>query len=252
MINHRYRCIFVHIPKTGGKSVNRFFGMHWQNHKDLFRYSKELEPQVFASYFKFAIVRNPWDRMLSDYIFQTKKNIPGNEKLFVVDDAGHKRRFREWVKVALSNPFHYEPCRWGAEVSPGIHRWSPQLDWISLNGNIAVDSVLRMENLQKDFEDVCRILGRPAGALPCRNWKFHWHYSHYYDEATERLVGNYYGKDIDAFGYRFESRKADIRWVMLEKLTTPLQSMARNALSACAHGDLSIPRASCKARAEAE
>ncbi len=234
MINHQYRCIFVHIPKTAGKSMNRFFGTEWQKHKDLSRYAQELEPQVFASYFKFAIIRNPWDRMLSDYNFQKKKNYPVSERLFAVDATGQTRRFREWVEAALSNPFHYEPGRWGAEVSPGIHRWSPQMDWISLNGNIAVDCVLRMESLQKDFEKVCRVLGRPSEDLPCRNWKFHWHYSHYYDGATVRLVGDYYAKDIEAFGYRFESKKADVRWVMLEKLATRVKSVARNAFSACA------------------
>ncbi len=241
MINHQYRCIFVHIPKTAGKSINRFFGMRWQNHKDLFRYAEELEPRVFAGYFKFAIVRNPWDRMLSEYNFQKKKKyFPDNEKLFAEDDGGHIRKFREWVETALRDPFHYAPCRWGGEVSEGIHRWSPQVDWISLNGKIAVDRVLRMENLQDDFEDVGRLLGRPSEKLPCRNWKFHLHYSHYYDEATKRLVADYYAKDIEAFGYRFESRKADIGWVILEKLGTRLKSVSSNALSACFNGKLSV------------
>jgi hypothetical protein len=88
-------------------------------------------------------------------------------------------------------------------------RWSPQVDWISLNGNIAVDAVLKMENLEKDFENVRWLLGLPSGGLPCRNWKFHMHYSYYYDKATRRLVGEYYERDIAAFDYRFESRKAD-------------------------------------------
>src|SRR6516164_8312573 len=162
--------------------------------QDLLCYAKELRPDVFANYFRFAIVRNPWDRMPSDYIFQKRKNSPANEKLFAVDECGQTRRFREWVEVALSDPFHFESRRWGAEVSPGIHRWSPQVDWISLNGNIAVDRVLRMECLQNDFEDVRRVMGGPFGELPCRNWKFHLHYSHYYDEATQRLVGDYYAK----------------------------------------------------------
>lgn len=239
MINHQYHCVFVHIPKTAGKSINRFFGMEWQKHKDLSRYANELEPQVFARYFKFAIVRNPWDRLLSDYNFQKKKNAPANQKLFAVDDRGQSRRFRDWVETALFKPDHYEPRRWGAEVSPGIHRWSPQVDWISLDGKIAVDCVLRLERLQKDFEKVCRVLGRPSGELPCRNWKFHLHYSHYYDEATQRLVGDYYAKDIEAFGYRFEARKTDLRWVMLEKLATRWKSVARNALDGCGDGSLS-------------
>ena len=238
MINHQYRCVFVHIPKTAGKSIQRFFGMEWQKHKDLSRYAEELERQLFESYFKFAVVRNPWDRILSDYNFQKKKKSNPDDKLFALDDRGRTRKFAEWVETALSKPFHYEARRWGGEVSPGIHRWSPQLDWISLNGKIAVDCVLRMESLQEDFQGVLRILGQPSEELPCRNWKFHAHYSHYYDEGTKKMVGDYYAKDIEAFGYRFESRKAEIRWAMLEKLATRLKSVAKNALSARARGRL--------------
>lgn len=203
--------------------------MEWQKHKDLSRYADELRPQVFSSYFKFAIVRNPWDRILSDYNFQRRKRAPTIEKLFAVNDRGKTRNFREWLDAALSNPFYYESRQWGAEVSPGIHRWSPQVDWISLNGSVAVDAVLKTENLERDFEQVRWQLGRPPGGLPCRNWKFHLHYSYYYDEATRRLVEQYYAKDIAAFGYRFESRRADLRWIMLEKLGTRLKTVLRNA-----------------------
>jgi hypothetical protein len=55
------------------------------------------------------------------------------------------------------------------------------------------------------------------------------HYSHYYDEATQRLVGDYYAKDIAAFGYRFESRKMDVKWLMLKKFGTRLNSVISNA-----------------------
>jgi Sulfotransferase family len=226
MINHRHRCIFVHIPKTAGKSINRLFGMEWQKHKDLSCYAKELSPQVFANYFKFAIVRNPWDRMLSDYNFQKRKKSSANEKLFALDEGGQTRSFRQWVEAVFSDPFHYEPRYWGAEVSSGMHRWSPQVDWISLNGKIAVDCVLRMESLQKDFENVRQIVDQQLGELPCRNWKFHLHYSHYYDESTRQLVGDYYVKDIEAFGYRYESRKFDFPWLISERLGPRLKSIA--------------------------
>lgn len=55
---------FRSYPENSRESVNRFFGMEWKKHKDLLCYAKELRPDVFANYFKFAIVRNPWDRML--------------------------------------------------------------------------------------------------------------------------------------------------------------------------------------------
>ena len=168
MINDQYRCIFIHIPKTAGKSVQKIFGKNWHNHKDISHYAQKLEPSVFASYYKFAIVRNPWDRMVSDYNFQKNKATPDNQKLFTHDERGHRRSFHEWLKAVLSDPFRYDQAQWGAEVSEGIHRWSPQVDWISMNGMLAVDSVLRMENLQEDFAELRRTLGLPSRGRPNR------------------------------------------------------------------------------------
>ena len=224
MINHQYRFIFIHIPRTAGKSVQKFFGKNWHNHKDISRYAQELEPRIYASYYKFAVVRNPWDRMLSDYNYQKKKDYPDNQRLFTHDERGHHRSFQEWLEAVLSDPFRYDQAKWGAQVSQGIHRWSPQVDWISMNGKIAVDRVLRMENLQEDFAELRRILGLPSRALPCRNWKFHWHYSYYYVESTKRLVENYYAKDIESFGYRFDSRGGNFRWFVAGKLGVRIRS----------------------------
>jgi hypothetical protein len=185
MLVHEYRCIFVHIPKTGGKSTQRFFGTHWQDHKDIFRYAQELDPRTFESYHKFGIVRNPWDRVISDYIYQKKKRSPRSARLCVEDERGNTRTFREWLEAVLADPYRFEPTQWGARVSQGIHRWSPQVDWIIIDGKISVDCVLRMENLQKDFAELGSSLGLPSRQLPCRNWRFHAHYSYYHDGSTE-------------------------------------------------------------------
>src|SRR4051812_39230730 len=99
MISHEHRCIFVHIPKTAGNSVNRVFGIGWQDHKDLQRYHAELPAELFATYFKFAIVRNPWDRLLSDYNYQVKKSRPKDSKLLVFTVTGSKRGFAEWAEA---------------------------------------------------------------------------------------------------------------------------------------------------------
>src|SRR5215467_9332165 len=103
MIDHSHRFIFVHIPKTAGNSVNRVFGVSWQNHKDLARYARECE--AFETFFKFAIVRNPWDRLLSDYNYQKKKS--RENKLHLLTPSGAVRSFKEWVSAVLADPFRY-------------------------------------------------------------------------------------------------------------------------------------------------
>jgi hypothetical protein len=205
MLNHQHRCLFVHIPKTAGNSINRLFGIGWENHKDLQRYRSELPPEQFDAYFKFAVVRNPWDRLLSDYNYQRRKSRPPETRLGLYSPDGRIRPFRDWVVAVLSDPHRFAPETWGGEVSCGIHRWSPQVDWISLAGAIAVDRVLRLENLNEAFRGVCSALGLDPRPVPRRNGRFHWHYSWYYDAATRELVGAYYRRDIEAFGYRFES-----------------------------------------------
>jgi len=213
MIHPTSRCIFIHIPRTAGNSVNRLFGIDWQNHQDLAAYARELPPDVFARYVKFAIVRNPWERLLSDYNYQRRKSRPKSSKLFLFDETGRRRSFRQWIEAALADPFRHAPETWGGRVSPGMHRWSPQVDWISLDGKIAVDHVLRLERLQTEFFGLQRRLNLPPHALPRRNHKFHLHYSHYYDAATQRRVGEFYARDIAAFGYRFEPAPSLSRWI---------------------------------------
>jgi hypothetical protein len=219
MINHTLRCLYVHIPKTAGNSINRVFGLSWENHKDLQRYAAELPPDVLGSYFKFAIVRNPWDRLFSDYNYQRKKSRARDSKLFLHDDAGRRRNFREWVRAALGDPHRYEPGQWGGEVSPGLHRWSPQLDWITIDGRPRLDFVARMEHLPEDFAAICQALKMPAMRLPRRNRRWHGHYSWYYDDATRELVADYYARDIAVFGYRFESSPGCAAWQRLQART---------------------------------
>jgi sulfotransferase famil protein len=127
VISHQYGCIFIHIPKTGGKSVQRFFRTNWQNHKDISRYAQELDPRIFKSYYKFTVVRNPWDRIVSDYNYQKKKRSQADHRLFIHDERGNHRSFNKWLEAVLSDLFGCDPAQWGRtlakESTDGVPKW---------------------------------------------------------------------------------------------------------------------------------
>ena len=66
LISHRDKFIFIHIYKSGGTSITETFDTFFT---DLIKYKHETALEIrdiigkkkFNSYYKFAIVRNPWD-----------------------------------------------------------------------------------------------------------------------------------------------------------------------------------------------
>lgn len=96
MISHTHKTVFVHIPKTGGQSVETVFlndlGLKWRDRSVLLlRENKDraigprrlahlyggeyvglghLPAEKFRSYTKFAIVRHPFDRVISEFRYR--------------------------------------------------------------------------------------------------------------------------------------------------------------------------------------
>lgn len=204
MYSAEINCLFIHLPKVAGNSIMQSLGTKWEDHKDLHRYREELGAESLEKLFKFTFVRNPWDRILSEYNFQRKKHQRADTvRLFLDKEDGSARSFSEWVEYAFSHPDDHHTKQWGGKTSDHVHRMSPQVDWISLDSKIGVDFVGRLENLKEDFNTICDRLELPRRKLRRKNRKFHWHYSRYYDDATQKLVTDYYQRDIDTFGYRF-------------------------------------------------
>lgn len=75
LISDRERILFVHVPKTGGSSIERLLRKNCPDHRTKTR-TRALgrhaalrrilneEPEI-ADYWIFGVVRNPWARMVS-------------------------------------------------------------------------------------------------------------------------------------------------------------------------------------------
>ena len=187
MISDKHKCIFIHINKTGGTSISQALGGGGGNYVD---YNcgkhapamrlRQRYPKKFENYFKFTFVRNPWDKILSQYFFR------------VVDEGRLRALGRSEVSF---NEFVKKPF-------PGCH-WV-QLNRISdKNGKILVDFIGRFETLQDDFNVVCDKLGQKPKKLPHAFGTQHKPYWEYYDDESRELIAIKYKKDIEYFGYKF-------------------------------------------------
>jgi len=180
MISHSHKFLFIQIQKTATSSINSVLAPHMEcDYTKISRHAKYAEASKFypesKNYFKFSFVRNPWDRLLSFYLF--KKTDRASMK--IPDDLSLK----DFILAANGQTaFNQKSYVEGFDENCFIGRF---------------------ENLQDDFDKICDTIGIPKNKLPLTNATDHNHYTEYYDNETRRLVSEKYAKDIEYFNYKF-------------------------------------------------
>jgi hypothetical protein len=71
------------------------------------------------------------------------------------------------------------------------------------NGRLIVDYIIRFESLQQDFDEVCKMIGKPRRRLSHVNQGNRTHYSDYFDEESRRVFRQHFDRDIELFGYEY-------------------------------------------------
>ena len=166
-------------------------------HSSIKVYYKNWDSTKYGSwkeYFKFAVVRNPWDRAVSYYfhVLQHSKYNPWSTgKEFCRDD------FKKLISGTL-DPIHRKPRY--VDFTPEIKTH------LSLDNNLVVN-VLKFENLQNDFSEICETYGL-EGVLPHVNKSRHTantkSYVEYYDDELREIIAIRFQREIREFGYKFE------------------------------------------------
>jgi hypothetical protein len=222
MICHKNRLIFLHLPKCGGSSIElALTGRSWdqeelwpQQHLTAEETLQLYGAEVFHSYFKFTIVRNTWDLLLSYYLWGGS-GLRGRPVTWW-------RWGREW-----GHPYSGTRRRWVRrptfpEYLANIRDFNARLGFslsgrdltqqrksISIGGGIAVDYVGRFEALPDEFRKICQLAQLPPPQLPHRlQSKRTRHFVDYYTPAMYELVREQYGTDIETFGFTFGRQSA--------------------------------------------
>lgn len=242
MINDRYRCIFVHIPRVGGTSIElALTGLDWWNafhipgvliakvlnegetnivlneHNEALKKLMDFQPkhmsveetclihsEFWRGYYKFAFVRNPWDRLVSIY-----KNLEGILEGCKLQDTSWQKLVITCYKERGYINDYYEMVRF----SRFVHRFRP-MPWETKHklqvgflqeceGYEKLDFIGRFESLEKDFDLVCNKIDFPSVKLQKENPSNHGPYKDYYDAETCDFVAQEYAEDIKAFNYEF-------------------------------------------------
>jgi hypothetical protein len=203
ILSRKYRFIFIHIPKTGGTSIAdpayadmkrgalvEFLGpgdIVQQGHVRAVGLRDQLGDD-WDHFFKFAFVRNPWDRLVSLYHY------------FLQDDEKIKSPLGR--RIACCGSF-IEFCKQLNTLDLDPH-FDPQVSYlIDYEGNLLLDYVGRFESMDTQFKQICDHLGIPAKPLPHYRKSRHQDYRTYYDDESREIVAKRYWSDIKSFNYNF-------------------------------------------------
>ncbi len=142
---------------------------------------------IYEDYFKFAFVRNPWDRLVSGWL---DKIVDKNMFRFKKEEQQKLLKLESFVdflsqKQAIFNDRHF--C--------------PQSSLIDLNN---IDFIGRMESFEEDMVSICTRAGIPFHEIESKNvTENRKDYRAYYTDKLASTVADLYKKDIQIFGYKF-------------------------------------------------
>jgi hypothetical protein len=208
IISHSHRFIFAAVPKTGTHSVRQALreqladedveqvGLFvdrrfpWADlaairhgHLSLRQLRPYLGAEAFDDYFKFAFVRNPFDRFVSYCAFMLRGG-----------DA-FQQRPRDVMRHFLF------------EAPPEPHiLFQPQASLlVDEDGEtLLADAVGRVEDMQGSYDAICMRIGIPSRPLDRVNGSSHGDYRRYYDQTLIDGIAARYAQDLTLFGYTFD------------------------------------------------
>lgn len=201
IISHKHKFIFIKTQKTAGTSIEVFLSQHcgpddvvtpiiphvephqarshegFYNHMPGHGIRERVGPEIWDSYFKFCVERNPWDKTLSQFHMTRARDKPG----LTLDEYFE------------SGPF---PTDLNKYAEPG----EPE--------KLIVDEVLRYESLPEGLGRVFHRLGIPfSGDLGVRAKSEYrtdrTHYSKVLSTEQAARVAEIFVSEIRMHGYLF-------------------------------------------------
>ena len=168
--------------RDGQKKDDRFY-----NHMPAAQVRAALGDAIFSRYFKFAVVRNPFDKTVSRF-WWLFRNSPDKLASLNAGDFGMVRKlFTDYVRER------------GRRLVDDRNAYA-------IEGRSCVDKFICFERLEPDLAEVCAKLGIHYAEGDLGNYnrgarRRPEHFSDYYDADTLKIVRSVFAPEIEHFGY---------------------------------------------------
>jgi len=176
----------VHIARTGGSSIETaLIGKDWFDvDPDTKHISAKSARSIYGeniwnTYKKFTVVRNPWDRLVSMWATKWWHHSSG------IDENSS---FIDFIKMIKPHPNELYNSLYYHEIL-----------------NEEMDFILRFENLQNDFANMLDTIGIGRGEVQLphvKKWE-HQPYTAMYNKKAKKLVAKLFEEDIQKFNYSY-------------------------------------------------
>ncbi len=222
LVSHRHRFIFTKTVKSAGTSIEKYFeqfclpdgwafdpasersdeivsaagivgarrskdrlgGARWWNHMPAELIRSRLEPGIWETYFKFCPIRNPFDKVVSEFFFRrtSRRELKAHG-------------VRPWTSVEFEN--------WLESSGPTLDR-----DNYMIEGAFAMDAVIRHESLAVDLERICTRLALPWKPDQLGRFKSDFRppgvqLAALYSSRARAIVEQAFGFELQHFDYSF-------------------------------------------------
>lgn len=217
ILSTSHNFLFVHVPKTAGTAMTaalepfavtgtrtplrrilRWLPLreaperaYFRKHETAAAMKFKLGSQVFDRFFRFTVVRNPFDHAVSHYEY--------------LKEFRNARKAAEFAAMSFGDYLHWRTTARGPFV-PWFSVLPDQAHWlVDRDGQLLVNRVLRFETLAADFEALVEMIDLPGLRMqrinPTKAKAAGRSLASYYDRGTVAQVQALYARDFDLFGY---------------------------------------------------
>lgn len=224
IISHEHKFIFIHGPRTGGRSLTAALAQHcgpddvitavegvparnargFERHDGAAKIRRRIGERAWQEYFKFTFERNPWDKILShywDYVGHPRKRRfykTAHTWLF-----GRPVPFQTWFAMRVAQWRLRRLWRLGRKLHARLPR---HFHCYTENGRVIVDFIGRLECRDGHLPILASRLGLPidpAVWIGSGTRKDRSAYTEHFDERMNRDVREIFGEDLALLGYAF-------------------------------------------------